>query len=961
MANDASKGVPQRVKVRPFSNDEKPKKPTGRPRKKPKPKVFEQPENANGVTDKQAISMIRASILKDGIDPQKMMDIVSLCDRMLGNEDREYALTWTTWIKETAQKLHIKTRNEQYGVVYWDCVLSEARHHILDSYLLYLEKNRKPKDKFYQPRRKCFIKIGLVQALQDMIDDKLDILSISLPPSTGKALALDSMVYTPDGYVLNKDLNVGDKVLSASGEVSTVLGVYPQGKKRMYKLTLDDGSSCECSEDHLWTCRTRDDRRRNKSRTIPLIDMAKNLYVENGKRKNYSIDYVGRIDFTEKEQKLHPYILGYLIGNGNLQEFSISLSTQDHEVVDKINSLLPRGYAFNHYANYDYRLKGHEGNNSKCGSIVRKALTEYGLCGKRSYEKFIPDNYKYGSYEQRIELLRGLLDSDGYSSRTSQFIEYSTSSKELADDVVELVHSFGGYASKSKKENCSYTDKNGNKVNCRDSYRISISFCDDMDNPFWVERKSKNFKPKKRIKQRFVSSIEYVGEKECQCIYIDHPSHLYITDNFIVTHNTTIEKFFITGIAGWYPKDYNLFYSHSGDITRMFYDGCLDIMKSDEYTWQEIFLDVSVGGTNAKTEQIQVGGYKPFPSIQTTSVGAKNSGKVRASKYLMCDDLIGGIEEALNKNQLDKLWSIYSVDARQRKTVDVDQKPCKEIHIATRWSVLDVIGRLQKLYEGNDRCKFLAVPDINPKTGKSNFLYDYGALTEEFFRDQQMVMDEISYRCLYKNDPIEREGLLYHEDEIRTYFTLPEREPDAIVGVCDTKTTGTDYMVLPCFYQYGNDYYLVDCVCDDSSDFGVQQRRVADLILRNNMQQVEFESNAGGGRFALEVDKIVRESCGRCNITTKPTETNKETRIIVNSDWIKRNCLFKEKELYVPRSDYGRFMDFLFSYSVAGKNPHDDVVDALANFALNQTRSLRIAKVEAVVNPFRTRFGGFYE
>lgn len=133
-------------------------------------------------------------------------------------------------------------------------------------------------------------------------------------------------------------------------------------------------------------------------------------------------------------------------------------------------------------------------------------------------------------------------------------------------------------------------------------------------------------------------------------------------------------------------------------------------------------------------EQFNIGKYKPFPSVQCTSVGSKNAGKVRASKFLFVDDMIGGIEEAMNPIILDKLWDKYAVDARQRKTQDTDGKNCKEIHIATRWSVNDVIGRIQNMYEGNPRVKVIAVPDIDPKTGLSNFDYEFSGFTVAFLK-----------------------------------------------------------------------------------------------------------------------------------------------------------------------------------------------------------------------------------
>lgn len=416
------------------------------------------------------------------------------------------------------------------------------------------------------------------------------------------------------------------------------------------------------------------------------------------------------------------------------------------------------------------------------------------------------------------------------------------------------------------------------------------------------------------------------------------------------TQKTTLEKFFCSWIIGRHPKDYSLFFSHSDDITRMFYDGVLDITtNAEEYTWSEIFPNVKLQNTDAKRQRINFDKPKAFSNIQCTSVGSKNAGKVRCNRYLYCDDLISGIEEALNKKSLDKLWRIYGTDARQRKL----NQQVKEIHIATRWSVHDVIGRLQRTYEKSNRVRFIAIPDIDPVTGKSNFDYKYNGMSVEFFHDQELTMDDISYRCLYKNEPIEREGLLYHSDDIRRFVTMPLREPDAILGICDVKNKGTDFMFLPCMYQYEDDFYLVDCICDDNTDYGIQYGRLSNIIIEHKMQQCEFESNSGGDRVSYEVAQRVEKMGGRCNITDKPTETNKETRIIVNADWVKKHVLFKTAENYKPKDDYGIMMTWLMTYSVVGKNDHDDVPDGLANFCLFVTDKNLVAKAEAAHNPFR--------
>lgn len=421
------------------------------------------------------------------------------------------------------------------------------------------------------------------------------------------------------------------------------------------------------------------------------------------------------------------------------------------------------------------------------------------------------------------------------------------------------------------------------------------------------------------------------------------------------TGKTTLEKFFATWVIGRHPKDYSLFFSHSDDITRMFYDSILAITNTSDYCWPEIFPNCRIRKTDAARQQIDFGPQKTFWSIQCTSRFSSNSGKVRASCYLYVDDLIGRLEEAMNIGFLDKLFGIYAVDARQRKL----NGKVKELHIATRWSVHDVIGRLQRIYEGNPRAKFLAVPDIDPDTGESNFLYEVDGMDVDFFHEQEKLMDEASYRALYKNEPIEREGLLYAEDNLRRFCELPQTPPDEILAQCDTKGKGIDYMVMPIFYRYGEDYYLVDCVCSNSSDYEVQYQSLAEILVLHKVQNCDFERNAGGDRVAMEVNKRVQAMGWVCNITDTPTETNKEARIYQCSGWIKNHILFKDKSEYVSKSDYGVFMSLLCSYTTAGKNAHDDVPDCIANFCLRMQKTKKIAKVEVVSNPFRAYYGGF--
>ena len=417
------------------------------------------------------------------------------------------------------------------------------------------------------------------------------------------------------------------------------------------------------------------------------------------------------------------------------------------------------------------------------------------------------------------------------------------------------------------------------------------------------------------------------------------------------TQKTTLEKFFCSWIIGKHPKDYSLFFSHSNEITGKFYKGVLDITTDDkEYKLNVIFPNLPLQSTNAQAQEANFGKYKAFSSIQCSSIGAKNAGKVRTNRYLYCDDLIGSIEEALNPIILEKIWRIYGVDLKQRKL----NEQVKEIIIMTRWSTKDIIGHIIELYGNDPKLKIISIPDIDPKTGKSNFDYEYNGMSVEFFNDQALTMDDISYRCLYKQDPIEREGLLYPENKIMRYKELPKTRIKRITGQCDTKSSGTDFYVFPClveFEGYEGTYYCTDTICNNSADYEKQYENSANLIVDNEIQDCDFEANQGGDRVANEVRKRVEEKGWLCNISDTATETNKEARIFQCSSWVLQHIVFKDRSLYEPKSDYAEMMSWLLKYSVSGKNLHDDVPDVFSNFALRMKRGNRVKKTVIMSSP----------
>lgn len=423
---------------------------------------------------------------------------------------------------------------------------------------------------------------------------------------------------------------------------------------------------------------------------------------------------------------------------------------------------------------------------------------------------------------------------------------------------------------------------------------------------------------------------------------------------------STLEDFFLSLVGGWFPNDFNLSSAHSSILTRSLYDGVLEIINDPvEYTWHEIFPNVEIQGTNAKETTVNLERNGRFKTWTFRSIDGSLTGATRCNRFLTADDLVSGIEEALNKNRLDTLWTKVVNDLRSRRL-----ERCKEFYIATRWSVHDPIGKLQQLYAGNPRARFIAVPALD-ENGKSNFLFTVNGFSEKYFNDVKESMDEISYNCLYQQQPVEREGLLLPPDKLKRFFfskedvpdgcadeyiIIPDKDADAIWAVCDTKDKGTDFESLPIAYQYGDKFFFPDVVFDDTTDYDILDRKTADILVRHNPHKICFESNNVGNRVAHNIQKMITGKC-RAEIETKPTSANKETKILVNSDYIAKHFYFLHPSQYKAKSDYGLFMANVTTYTTRAKVPHDDGIDSLAMMAEYVQNPLG-GKATAMQNPF---------
>lgn len=451
------------------------------------------------------------------------------------------------------------------------------------------------------------------------------------------------------------------------------------------------------------------------------------------------------------------------------------------------------------------------------------------------------------------------------------------------------------------------------------------------------EPKKKFYMPRRKQLKVAVDALQELEERKIRLLGIMMPPGAGKT-------TTAIMYLIWTGMR--HPELSILGGSHSNSFLRGVYDEILRMLDPQgEYLWHEIFPGIKLANTNAKDMRIDLDKAKRFETFEFSSIGSGNAGKVRASNLLYADDLVDGIESAMSKERMDKLWQQYYTDLRQRMIGD-----CAELLIQTPWSLHDPIDRLEASHIDDPQAKFIHLPALD-ENDQSNFDYPYGVgFSTEFYHQQRDIMDDASWRALYMTQPIEREGQLYNADELRRYFELPDGKPDAILSVCDTKDKGIDYCFMPIAYQYGQDYYIEDCVCDNGPPEVVEARLVS-ILLRHKVQMSRFESNSAGGKVAEKTQREVKEKGGRTKITTKYTTANKETKIIVNSPWVKERCLFKDDSVIKHNKEYRRMLNFLCSYTMAGKNRNDDVPDGMAQFA-EFVQSLESNVVTVFKRPF---------
>lgn len=896
-------------------------------------------------------------IERKGIDESVIDAYTQASQVALNQDDKKYGLQVSKRAKGIIETLIFNKTGARIGDLEIFCAENNTEYEILnqyysilqyesaylvDSFFRYIEVDTKdPYKRFYFPRRERLAPV--IQAYQQVYDGELDFLSVSQPKRTGKCVEENTLVCTPYGFKKIKELKVGDIVTSANGNPTRVCGVYPQETELdVYEIEFTESGKSkqktiiECCENHLWEVSTEDSRYKNRpDRVISTLELY-NGTIKRGKNKhnNYAVRYIAPIEYEKKDVAIDPWFLGVLIGDGTLCGDGIKFSNTEDDVLNRVKEI-----ALNEYGTQlcevgnriDYRLSY---------GALREKLKEVGLIGTYSETKFIPNEYLYNTVEVREKLLQGLCDTDGFAEKGG--IEYSTVSKQLADDIQVLVKSLGGKISCEQKDG-HYT-KNGKIIKTKNYYRLYINFPKNGICPVSSKKHLKKYNPSRENLYHFINDIRKTKRKaRMVCIEVEDISHLYvISENFIPTHNTT-SGLKLAQMMGGRDPDGSIFAVGKGEgLVKRFYGGLLQAFDTDAQ--YKRFLSVF-------PEAIKAGGDKFYKSAENLSIDLKTKsettfptftcrpidgaivGCTEANVLVYIDDCVKNHEEARNRDRLEFLCEKVTDDVLGRR---LEGTPI--IIQGTKYSLYDPITALQeKANEMGWKWKEVAIPALDPKTDESNWeIYrkDKKGLrkifTTEYYRKERVLVSEETWAAEFQQEPFEAKGRMFPKDKLKRFRELPvDREPDAIMAACDTADKGDDFCSMPIGYVYGNDVFIMDVVFDNAGAEHTKPECAAKLV-KHNVKTVVFESNSAGEYFGRDVMAIVKEKGGRCSDRYKFNCANKITRMETARDNIIRDYYFLDEDLYERNSQYGRFMDNVTTMTRSGKVKHDDAPDSLA-------------------------------
>lgn len=467
-----------------------------------------------------------------------------------------------------------------------------------------------------------------------------------------------------------------------------------------------------------------------------------------------------------------------------------------------------------------------------------------------------------------------------------------------------------------------------------DDYLQAIEYGKPLDKKF--------YQPRRNYLKRYVEAYQEILDGKLDFLSISMPKR---------TGKTTVGINFTCMISGKYPDRSTLMEGTGDDLVKSFYKGCLEyIVQPSDYHYADIFPKSPLVETNADLKTMNLLHKSRFPTIMCRSIDSRQVGLSEATNLLYLDDCVEGREEAKNRQRLDEKWEIISGDIVGRAIEGTPIVIC-----GTRYSLYDPIGHLQdEMEKQGKRCKIIEIPALDTVTDESNFEHireGKKVFTTQYFRDQREMLTAEQFESEFQQQPFEAKGLLFPEKELNRFFELPvDRDPDSIIAVCDTADTGADYCSMPIAAVYGDEVYIIAVVFDDAPPT-VTRPECANALISNKVTACTFESNNAGSYFARDIQDILKNQNYICNIRSKRTISNKQTRIEFASPNILKHFYFLDSSLYKRNSQYAQFIKQVITYTRSGKVPHDDAPDSLSLLE-NEIRMLIGTESRVFKRPF---------
>ena len=795
----------------------------------------------------------------------------------------------------------------------------------LEHYFVYREWDEPEKEKFFEPRYN--ILNGYVHYLQEMVynPDFTDLVA-NMPSGYGKLIANDIPVLTKNGWKKHGDLKVGDYVIGKNGEFVKVNIVHPKRLANV-KVTFEDGEEILCHNQHEWNVYDRE-AKKEKER-VETNYIIKHCHSKGGRNRFY-LPLCEPIIGEKKNLPVDPYTYGVWLGDG---------STKQPRITQNINDLIIFDYI-------PYKITNvFKGINDNVKSYYLEGLVndlhKLDLCYQnKNREKYIHSMYLTSNIEQRLELLAGIIDTDGYLDKKKNRYIIVTCGEKLKEDIVSLISTFHWRTSiTSVPAKKSTSGINGKKTT------YYIGFNPTMYVPCKLKRKQlANFSKQRRIG---ISKTEFIQPIEGNCITVDGGLYL-VGKTLILTHNTNPEKIAEAWSYGIDDRGAMLALCSNDDVVKSGSRTVIDEIKSEAFGEvfphlkyneddKNFFLKETDEKWKLKNAKLQYSYY-----AKTTQANVVGS---RASKWIHIDDLYPDYKEAMNQS-LNKYYYNKSITVWEKRFIQ--NKKAKKVITGTLWASGDYIDLKIKQLEKEHKftphpkykytrisedksCVIIQVPALDYETNQS--VCPEIKSTEELLKEKAN-MEEYLWETNFQQRPTNPEALIFSYDKIRTYENIPETDTKSSYAVIDaTRKSGKDFFAMPIFKKVKNeyiyDYYLKDCLFTRTATKDMYDD-IVDKIIEHHIIMLVIESNVTSElKQALE-DRLKIKGITYCEIYEKYNTTPKSTRITNESGVIKKQIVFPRQNMFGISTPMGKFMDNLTRYNSTGSNENDDAPDSCA-------------------------------